>query len=291
MTVSGSPIPIIQSISEIASGYEAWFCDIWGVIHNGVRPFRRASDACEKFRESGGVVVLLTNSPRPSPLVDAQLIEIGVSPNAYDGIVSSGDVARALVASRPGRPIFHLGPERDHGIFEGLDIGLTSADEAEIVLCSGLYDDETQTPDDYTKLLGELKERSLALICANPDIVVERGEKIVYCAGALAQRYAEMGGEVIYTGKPFKPIYDKGFETLASVLGRDVDRSKVLAIGDGLKTDMQGAFGASLDAAYVASAIHVDGHHEEASLTSSAVEALFRDMRQMPIAAMPRLDW
>lgn len=291
MTETRTAIPIVPSISQIAPRYDAWLCDIWGVIHNGVRPFQQACDACEKYRAEGGAVVFITNSPRPSDAVKGQLDDVGVQRAAYDDVVSSGDVARSLVASRQGRPIYHLGPERDLGIFEGLDVHLTEPADAEIVLCSGLFDDETETPDDYEPLLVELHARELPLVCANPDIVVERGEKIVYCAGSLAERYKAMGGEVIYTGKPQSVIYDLTLERLALVKGGDVPRQKVLAIGDGLKTDIPGAFNASLDAVYIASAIHVDGHNENAALDDAALMKLFDGFDQKPVAAMARLAW
>lgn len=291
MNTSQLPIPIIDGISQIALGYDAWLCDIWGVMHNGVRPFEGASKACREFRMCGGVVILLTNSPRPSDAVRSQLEEIGVCNSAYDMVVSSGDVARSLVAGRPGRPIFHLGPERDRGIFEGLDIQICGPDDADVVLCSGLYDDETETPADYTELLGRLYERRLSLICANPDIRVERGDKLVYCAGALAEKYKSIGGDVIYTGKPAPAIYELAFKSLETIMRVRVDRRKVLAIGDGLKTDLPGAMAASLDVAFVASALHVNGHHENAALDTFAIEDLLQDLPQLPVAAMARLAW
>lgn len=291
MTTSQATIPIISSVSQIAGGYEAWLCDIWGVMHNGVRPFARAAQACQRYRETGGTIVLLTNSPRPSGPVIEQLDEIGVPRTAYDGIVTSGDVARALIASKPGRPIYHLGPQRDRPIIDGLDIILTDPEGADMVLCSGLFEDETETPDDYVELLQKIRDLKLPLICANPDIKVEKGDKLIYCAGALAQAYQAIGGEVIYTGKPNTPIYDLALKKLQEIKGSTLERKKIMCIGDGLKTDIAGAQAASLDVLFIASAIHVDGHHEEAAVEADTIARLFKDSTVLPVAAQGRLEW
>lgn len=291
MTTSQATIPIISSVSQIAGSYEAWLCDIWGVMHNGVRPFARAAQACERYRETGGTIVLLTNSPRPSGPVKQQLDEIGVPRTAYDDVVTSGDVARALMASEPVRPIYHLGPQRDRPIIDGLDIKLTDPEGADMVLCSGLFEDETETPDDYVELLQKIRDLKLPLICANPDIKVEKGDKLIYCAGALAQEYQAIGGEVIYTGKPNTPIYDLALKKLQEIKGGTLERKKILCIGDGLKTDIAGAQDASLDVLFIASAIHVDGHHEEAIVEADTIARLFENSTVLPVAAQGRLEW
>ncbi|HET7851552.1 MAG TPA: TIGR01459 family HAD-type hydrolase, partial [Methyloceanibacter sp.] len=232
MTLSADTIPLLGSIGELGRGYAAWLVDIWGVMHNGVRAFPSAVEATRRFRQQGGVVVLLSNSPRPSEGLQRQLHNLGVTDQSYDATVSSGDLTRHELAKHPGARIFHLGPERDLPIFDGLDVARVDASDAELIVCTGLFDDETEAPEDYTDLLHELAARKLTMVCANPDHLVERGHRLIYCAGALAQLYAEDGGEVIYAGKPYAPIYELAAETIASHAGRPVSRSEILAIGD-----------------------------------------------------------
>jgi len=283
-------IPVIEHVAPLASGYNAWFCDVWGVVHNGITPHDSAVQACEAYRDQGGVVVLLSNSPRHSGGVAGQLDEVGVPRAAYDVLVTSGDVARAQMERRGGDKVFLLGPERDRPMLTGLDIELTGPDEAEVVLCSGLFDDETETPDDYTALFARLRARGLPMICANPDLMVERGNRLIYCAGALAQAYGEMGGEVIYTGKPHPPIYTLARERLAAVAGETADTA-ILAIGDGVRTDIAGAIAEGLDSVFVASGLHVRDMDETDTLDRAVIAALFADTPRKPLAAMRRLRW
>ncbi|GBE42274.1 MAG TPA: TIGR01459 family HAD-type hydrolase [Rhizobiales bacterium] len=291
MTTAQHDIPVLSSIADLAGGYAVWLCDIWGVMHNGVNLFPGAVNACRRFREERGLVVLLSNSPRPNEPVARQLAEVGVPETAYDVIVTSGDATRNLMSEKPGLPVFHLGPERDKPLFEGLDVELAGLDEAEYVLLSGLYDDLTETPDDYRDLLAQIKSRDLPVICANPDLQVERGNQLIYCAGALAAAYEKLGGEVVYTGKPHKPIYDLALARIAEVRGARVRRSEILCIGDGLRTDMAGAFAARMDALFVASALHIDGANSDAPLEGSTVRALFSETGIKPIAAQKGLNW
>ena len=195
-------IPILASIAELSPTFDAWIVDIWGVMHNGARAFDAAGEACRAFRAGGGIVMLLSNAPRPFSAVVAQMAALGVDPAAYDGGVTSGDATRGLIEAWAGRPLLHIGPERDKGLFAGLDVTLVPAEAAEAIVCSGFWDDTRETPADYAALFERLAARRLPMICANPDIVVERGDKLVYCAGALAAEYAEKGGEVVYAGKP-----------------------------------------------------------------------------------------
>ncbi len=187
-------IPVLDSIEELGSRYRAWLVDIWGVMHNGHRAFPGAVAATRTFRAQGGIVVLLSNSPRPSPSVQEQLRRLGVPDDAYDATVTSGDLTRHELAKHDGAMVFHLGPERDLPIFDGLDVKLGGQEDAELVVCSGLFDDETETPEDYAELLSALAARELPMICANPDHLVERGDRLVWCAGALAALYERQGG-------------------------------------------------------------------------------------------------
>lgn len=281
-------IPALPSIAPLADTTDVWFVDIWGVMHNGVRPIASSVAACETFRQRGGTVVLVTNAPRPRDSVVRQLERIGVAATAYDGIVSSGDVSRSLIAAWAGRRVLHIGPERDVGIFAGL-IGPPTADagNAEVAVCTGLYDDETETPSDYGEMLERLASRSVPMICANPDRTVERGGRIVYCAGAIAAAYEAMGGTVSYAGKPYLPIYELALELACSVRGAPVAKERVLAIGDGVATDIAGAGRFGIRSVFVASGVHVQNGEE----MSAAASRLFIAGVPRPIAVMSKLAW
>ena len=290
MTVTTSAIPIVDSVQDIGRRYRVWFVDIWGVMHNGHNAFPKASAATRAFREQGGVVVLLSNSPRPSPAVQDQLREFGVPDEAYDATVTSGDLTRHELGKHAGARVFHLGPERDQRIFEGLDVTLTGPDDAELIVCSGPIDDDVETPDDYRDLLRDLAARGPLMICANPDHMVERGHRLVYCAGALAAVYEEFGGQVIYAGKPHEPVYQLALETAGRIGGETFDKGQVLAIGDGLNTDIAGAGGFGIDAVFVASGLHAPGEGSEA-LDAPHLAALFGEESGRPIAATRALKW
>src|SRR5262245_36091811 len=285
--MTAAAIPILSSIAELASGYDAWIVDIWGVIHNGARAHQAACEACEKFRAGGGTVALLSNAPRPFTNVIVQLERLGVPRAAYDFGVTSGDVTRGMLAELwQGRSVLHIGPERDKGLFEGLDVRLVEADASEVALCSGLYDDAKETPESYAELFQRLLARRVPMICANPDLVVERGDKLVYCAGALAAAYEAEGGEVAYAGKPHKAIYERTLSAIAKAKGRPVAKERILAIGDGIETDLKGAHGAGLRSLFIASAVHVPGGLDAATLIE-----LFGHRPFAPVAAMPALAW
>ena len=209
----------IERIEPLARGYDVLLCDIWGVVHNGVAAFPEACDALSRFRSGGGTVILVTNAPRASDAVVRILDRMNVSHEVYDAIVSSGDVTRGIVARRSGQRVFHLGPERDHSIFAGLEVTFAPLETADYVVCSGLFDDTVETPDSYRDMLAAMRARALFMVCANPDVVVERGDTLVYCAGALADAYAALGGDVLYCGKPHAPIYDMALATAASLRG------------------------------------------------------------------------
>lgn len=243
---------ILYSIDDVSGGYDALLCDLWGCYHNGIRPFPDAVSALLRFRQKGGVVIMLTNAPRPSSAVRAQLDAMGAPADSYDAIVSSGDAAKAAVASGTwGRRVHHVGAPKDEPFFEGADIDRVPLEEAAAIVCTGLFDDETETPADYADLIAEGVARGLKLLCANPDIVVDKGDKRLYCAGAIAEAYSDAGGEAVYFGKPHAPIYDLALQVMTQTAGREIPRGRVLAIGDGVKTDVAGADGAGLDCAFV----------------------------------------
>jgi HAD superfamily hydrolase (TIGR01459 family) len=286
---STSPIPIVSSIAPLAGGRSAWLVDIWGVMHNGVTPFLDAARACETFRGGGGTVLLLSNAPRPAPSVVVQLDRIGVPRSAYDTVLTSGDASREMIrkAAAAGRALGHLGPERDLGLFEGAAQPVPLR-QAETVVCSGLFDDERETPEVYAEILAMLMKRGADMICANPDLTVERGGRIVYCAGALAQAYEAMGGKVAYAGKPYLPVYDLAFERLAELRGGALSPADVLAIGDGVMTDIAGAAAAGVQSVYVASGVHAGAG---GAVDAAALAEIFANAPGRPIAAMNGLAW
>jgi HAD superfamily hydrolase (TIGR01459 family) len=279
-------IPILDSIAPLATRSDAWIVDIWGVMHNGVRAFASAGGACRRFRDQGGIVLLLSNAPRPFAAVTQHMRALGVDPLAYDGGLTSGDVTRGLIEACRDRPLLHIGPDRDRGLFDGLGVRLAPATEAEVIVCSGLYDDTRETPDDYAALFEPLIVRGLPMICANPDIMVERGDKLIYCAGALAQSYAAMGGAVTYAGKPHLPIYEQALADIDRCKGAPVPRSRILAIGDGIDTDIRGGHAAGLQPVLIASSVHVPG-----GLDQETLRDLFAQRPFAPVAALPALAW
>ncbi|PTV96619.1 HAD superfamily hydrolase (TIGR01459 family) [Rhodobacter aestuarii] len=249
---------IIRSLDEISDRYDAVFCDLWGCLHNGVRPFPAAVEALTTFRARGGAVMLLTNAPRPAKFVGEQLDRMGVPRAVYDGIVSSGDAAQdAMFAGAIGQKVWHLGPSKDDGFFEEVPaawagramIERVDFDEAEGIVCTGPFDEVNEVPEDYRARFLAAKTRGLPMLCANPDVVVDMGDKRIYCAGALAALYEEMGGKTLYFGKPHPPIYDLARRRLTEL--REVDDSRILAIGDGINTDVAGAMGEGIDVLFI----------------------------------------
>jgi HAD superfamily hydrolase (TIGR01459 family) len=277
-------IPILESIAPLAPRYDVWLLDIWGVLHNGVRPFPGAVDACRRFRQKGGVIILVSNSPRPRQGVIEQLTQIGVPEECYDGVVTSGDVTRTLVSAHAGETVFHLGPERDKRFFDGIPVAFGDLDDSTAVVCTGLVDDDTETPDNYIDIIANAREMNLEFICANPDIIVERGDKLIYCAGALAKNYAELGGSIIYAGKPHAPIYDLALALSQSFGG--FPRHRVVAIGDGIRTDIAGAVAQGIDAIFIASTVHITG-----ALTPESLAYAFAGEQMRPVAALSQLAW
>lgn len=280
----------IAGLREVASDYNAILCDVWGVLHNGVDTYPRAAEALAQFRRADGHVVMITNSPRRSIGVKAQLDEMGVRPDAFDDIVSSGDVTRALIEESSG-PVFHLGPDRDLPLYEGLDAVRVPLGEAATIVCTGLFDDESETPEDYRVLLSDAAERDLPLICANPDIVVERGSRLIWCAGALARLYRELGGETRLAGKPHEPIYRVARQRIADLAGGMIDDAALLAIGDGMPTDVAGAMNAGLDLLYISAGIHAADYGDADAPDEKALAAFLKANEATPKHWLPRLVW
>jgi HAD superfamily hydrolase (TIGR01459 family) len=291
MILRHSPIPLMDSVAKLAAGTDAWIVDIWGVMHNGVSVFPKAVTACQKLRQRGGVVVFVTNAPRTAAAVQSQIDGIGVPRDCYDVIVTSGDLTRDLIAPWQRRPLLHVGPDRDKSLFDGLDIAAAPAGTCEVVVCSGLYDDTKETPDDYTTLFTPLARRGVPMICANPDIKVERGRRQVYCAGSIAREYQQMGGRVALAGKPHQPIYDLAKREAEAVLGRAVEASEILAIGDGLLTDVKGAVNCGYDVLYISAGVHAKEYGEHGEPDPEKLTAWLVGHGVAPVATMPMLAW
>jgi HAD superfamily hydrolase (TIGR01459 family) len=277
--------------ASLAADYDVVLCDVWGVMHNGVAAFAEAGEALARFRAGGGTVVLITNAPRPGDVVLSQMQRLGVRRDAYDGIVSSGDVTRAVMRQRPGQSVFHLGPERDLPMFADLGIAFAPAASADYAVCSGLFDDTVETPEDYRPLLGQMRERRLFMLCANPDVVVERGTTLVYCAGALADLYAALGGEVLYAGKPHRPIYAEALAKANALRPAPAPLGRVLAIGDSVRTDLQGAAASGIDFLFVTSGIHAEELGSREDPDPAALRDIFAAAGAAPKAVMHRLVW
>jgi HAD superfamily hydrolase (TIGR01459 family) len=275
---------IISGLREIAGDYDALICDVWGVVHDGVKPYRPAVEALRRFRAERGRVVLVSNAPRPSAPIEQQLAVIGVPAECYDAVVTSGAAAREDIAHRAaGGPLamMHLGPERDRPLYDGLNVELVGPEKASVVLLTGLFDDEIETPEHYRELLADLKNRGLLMICANPDVIVPRGGRLLHCAGGLARAYEEIGGEVVYYGKPHLPIYKVALEAAGSP-------KRPLVIGDGLETDVRGANRLGIDALFIADGVHGE---ELGALTPGNLAALFAKKGVSARAAMSALAW
>ncbi len=275
----------IAGLNELAADYDAVLSDVWGVVHNGEHAYEPAAVALRAFREKGGKVVLITNSPRPREDVLRQFGDIGVSEGICDSIVTSGDVTRELVR-QVGGDVHHIGPARERSFFDGLDVNFVDLETAKTIVCTGLIDDEVETPDDYRDMLARGVERRLPMICANPDFVVERGERMIWCAGALARVYAELAGEVRLAGKPHKPIYDVALAAVG-----DVDRRRVLCIGDGMPTDVAGAQASGLDLLYISAGIHSAEYGPADDPDAERLAAFVKEQGATPVATMPRLVW
>ncbi len=283
--------PFTTRFSALAPAYDVLLCDVWGVVHNGVTATIPSCEALMRYRAGGGTVVLITNAPRPGEVVRGFIDKLKVPRAAADGIVSSGDVTRAEVAARVGQCVFHIGPERDLPIFEGLGVELVPVERADFVVCSGLFDDTTETPQDYADLIDAMRRRGLFMICANPDVVVERGDQLVYCAGAIADLYAAAGGKVLFAGKPYRPIYERALALAQSLRGKPVDHARVLAIGDSVRTDLTGAKTFGIDCLFVTAGIHAEELGGREQPDANALDEIFAAAGAYPKAVMRRLEW
>jgi HAD superfamily hydrolase (TIGR01459 family) len=283
-----APRPL-SGLSEIAHDYDVLLCDVWGVIHNGRDRFPAACAALERFVAERGPVVLISNSPRPSSDVELQLDALKVPRSAWTTFVTSGDATRVLLKARAPGPAWRIGPARDNVLYEGLGLEFSGPEDAAFIACTGPVNDDWETPEDYRESLTAAAGRGLTMICANPDRVVHRGERLVYCGGALADLYTSLRGEVIMAGKPYRAIYDLCLADAERLLGRA--GSRVLAIGDGVHTDVKGAEDNGLDCLFVAGGIHGGETATDGRMDAGKVEALLAKADTRAAYAMTMLDW
>ncbi len=304
MTPSPHPprgaLPLLDhGLADLAARYDLLFCDVWGVIHNGVVHHAAAVDALQRFRRGGGTVVLVTNAPAPARNVVRRLDNLGVARDAYDAVATSGDVTVAMIVEAGCPPLCHIGPDRELEIYA--DAGrlgaraprLVDAAEAELVVAISPSERLGPEPEAYDELLRALRARDLTMICANPDLVVEVGDTLVACAGAIAQRFEAIGGRVVQAGKPFSAIYQRAL-ALAGERAAAVPKSRILAIGDAMHTDMQGAANEGLDALLITAGIHratLHGASRHGPLDEAALEQFLSGADARPLAAMPALAW
>lgn len=286
-----SPLPVISGLSDLSGRYDAVLSDVWGVIHNGVAAFPEAVGALSAFRRAGGRVVLITNAPRPSGPIVAMLDRLGVPRDAYDDIVTSGDATRSMIEKYRGRAIHHVGPPTDDdALYEGLDLRRTGPEEAEVVVVTDL-DTDDDTPEMYRERAKLWLARKLPMICANPDRVVEHGNRIVYCGGALGDLYAAMGGMVHMAGKPYQPIYEQAFALAERAAGRGLDKARVLAIGDSVRTDATGAAQFGIDLLFITGSIHAAELDAFGKPDPQAIADLIAPSRARTAGYLPRLAW
>lgn len=280
-----------QGLSDLIDHYDVLLSDVWGVIHNGRESFPAACAALARWRAERGPVILISNSPRPSADVVAQLDALGVPREAWSAFVTSGDATRLLLAERAPGPAWRLGPDRDAPLYEGLGLSFESLDKAAFIACTGPIDDETEGPGDYQDRFEGAAVRGLEMVCANPDIVVQRGDRLIYCGGALAQLYETLGGKVVMAGKPHAPIYELCVAQAERLSGGPVARSRMLCIGDGVATDVKGANAQGLDVLFIAAGIHGGETITPEGLDAAAVESLLRQEGAQARWAMADLAW
>lgn len=283
-------VPVLDKAGTLLARYDVLISDVWGVVHDGVWALPPACDALTTFREQGGAVVLLSNAPSPSEQVAELLDKKRVPRGAWDRLVTSGDVTRALIAESHHRKVFHIGWQSDRAVFDGADIELVGEDEADLVVATELNDYRTETPEQYRPLLERFAARGVPFICGNPDLVVHVGHDLLPCAGALALIYEDLGGSVAWAGKPYRPSYDLALEAARSARGgHPVDPAKVLVIGDAVRTDLAGARLMGFDSLFIAGGIHRDETIRDGVVDPAGLEAVLAGVTVKPVAAMGAL--
>jgi HAD superfamily hydrolase (TIGR01459 family) len=278
-------------LSDLAQRYDAIFSDVWGVVHDGVAIHPMARDALLRFRATGGSVILLSNASRLSAAVGQDLQRLGMISAAYDALITSGDIARDFLSTQPGIAVFDVGPGSACAICEGLDVQFAALQAADIAICAGAFEDGGNVTAQLGPTLRAMADRRLLLLCANPDVVTQLGERKVKCSGALAEVYAEIGGQVLYAGKPHTLIFERAMAVVSELRGRPPSRERILVVGDSLRTDIAGAVAMGLDSLFVASGIHAQDLGASQPPTPTALEGLFSKAELRPSAVTWRLAW
>ncbi|TNE39858.1 MAG: TIGR01459 family HAD-type hydrolase [Alphaproteobacteria bacterium] len=287
---------ILEGLAPVAGYYKAFIVDLWGVVHNGRKPYPGALDCLHKFRKKGGKVILVSNAPRTHDYVVEYLENMGVKRGDYDYILTSGDITRSVLENQDhdlirnrGRKFYQIGATRDKGLDDGLDYSrVMEVAAADFLICTGLVDDTTETPEDYRRLLSEALSKDLPMLCANPDLTVMRGEEMIYCAGSIAALYEEMGGRVALFGKPLAETYRRAM----AILGLN-DASDILAIGDSIRTDIKGANEAGIDSVLVGGGIHAEewGLENGQAPSSAQIEKIVKQYGFAPTFVVGRMNW
>ncbi len=292
---AGHPVPLADGIAAHAENYDGFILDLWGVLHDGERAYPAATDCLAALKRLGKKLLILSNAPRRAEAIVARNEELGITRDLYDVIHSSGEETWIHLKDRPdawyrslGSRVFHLGPSRDNGIREGLDLSFVDdLADADVILNTGASAPEEQV-EDFEPLLQAALDRRLPMICANPDLVVMRGSRLEICAGAIAARYQDLGGQVRYHGKPHADVYQRSFRLLGLA-----DKARVAAVGDSLRTDVAGAAAAGIDAIFVTGGIHVEeldplgnGRPDAERLNAAIAQSGHR-----PVAAVPAFTW
>ncbi|HYC01689.1 MAG TPA: TIGR01459 family HAD-type hydrolase [Azospirillaceae bacterium] len=288
--------PFHAGLRELADRYDGFILDLWGVVHDGVRPYPGAADCLERLRAMGKRVCLLSNAPRRVAAAEARLLGMGLRREHWDHLMTSGEASFEALRDRPdawhaalGPKLFHIGPERDDDVYDSLAdrVRVESPEEADFVVNTGI-DDFDETLADYEPLLQRCRARGLPMLCANPDLVVHVGEQLVICAGELARRYEELGGDVTYHGKPHPGVYRRCFDLMGGI-----EPARIVAVGDSLRTDVAGANAAGIDSLLVTGGIHRDelgmpgGAMPDAALLARVLDAA----GQRPTGLIAELAW
>ncbi len=285
--------PILENAGDLLVRYDVLFCDVWGVTHDGHRAYAGANDALKRFREGGGTVVLVSNAPVPAQQVHNMLLRVGVWDEAWDDIVSSGDIALSHIAQCGYKSLFQIGPnDRDKALFSKVDGLCTDLGKADAILCSGLNDDVHETADSYRPLLLRALAHKLPFVCANPDLVVHVGGQALVCAGAIAQLYENLGGDVFWAGKPHPSAFETAHQRARELRNEDIPASKILGIGDALRTDLRSAELAGIDGLFITSGIHRDETMQDGKICPTKLSQLFKSKDAPPaVAVMAELTW
>ena len=282
--------PLVEHAGALLDGYDVLFCDVWGVVHNGRTAYVEGCAALHRFRERGGTVILVSNAPRTAPVVADILASKNVPDNCWDAIISSGDLARNHSTERGFAEVHHIGPERDLDVFDNSGLTRVALNDAAAIFCTGLIHDRHETGEDYRPRLEPALENGLPFVCANPDLVVDVGGDLLPCAGAIAKVYEDMGGDVFWAGKPYAPAYAAAMDRASRLRGDKVEKQRILAIGDSVRTDIAGAAAYGIDVLFIGQGIHRDMVMPSGQLVESALTTLFAGQPRA-VAAMASLRW